>query len=91
MITIYKYPVQMSAEFQVVLPRGAEFLGVQVQNGEPQMWFRVDTSRDSVKQVFSVVGTGHLIAPELSCLPYKGTFQLADGELVFHLFGGIYA
>ena len=91
MITVYKYPVQMQAEFTVDLPRGAEFLSVQVQHGDPQMWFRVDTSREVVRQVFSTVGTGHPIAPELSRLPYLGTFHLSDGALAFHLFGGVYA
>lgn len=91
MITVHKYPVQMQAEFTVELPRGAEFLSVQEQNGEPQMWFRVDTRREVVRQVFSIVGTGHPIAPELSRLPHLGTFQVAGGSLVFHLFGGIYA
>lgn len=91
MITVHKYPVQMQAEFTVELPRGAEFLSVHEQNGEPQMWFRVDTSRELAKQVFSIVGTGHPIAPELSSLPHLGTFQVAGGSLVFHLFGGIYA
>lgn len=91
MITVYKYPVQMQAEFTVNLPRGAEFLSVQEQNGEPQMWLRVDTSRELAKQVFSIVGTGHPIATELARLPYLGTFQLGGGSLVFHLFGGIYA
>lgn len=91
MIIVYKYPVQMQAEFTVALPRGAEFLCVQVQNDEPQMWFRVDASQPDLPQLFSVVGTGHAIAPELSDLPYKGTFQLSEGSLVFHLFGGIYA
>ena len=91
MITVYKYPVQMSAEFHVSLPRGAEFLCVQAQQGEACMWFRVDTNQPALPQLFSVVGTGPAIAPEFSSLPYKGTFQLADGSFVFHLFGGIYA
>lgn len=91
MITVHKYQVQMSAEFTVALPSGAEFLSVQVQHGEPQMWFRVDTDSPQRLQQFCVAGTGHPIAPELSRLPHLGTFQLSDGALVFHLFGGVYA
>ena len=91
MITVHKFSVQMCEEFTLDLPRGAEFLCVQVQNGKPEMWFRVDTSAQSAKQLFSVVGTGHRVESEISRLPYKGTFQLIEENLVFHLFGGIYA
>ena len=90
MITIYKYRVQLEEIFTVALPAGAEFLSVQVQNGNPEMWFRVDTSRDELPQLFGICGTGAELPAKLRSAPFKGTFQLNGGDYVFHLFGGIY-
>ena len=91
MITIYKYRVQLEEVFTVALPEGAEFLSVQVQHGNTEMWFRVDTSRAERAQLFGICGTGAELHPKIQSAPFKGTFQLQGGNFVFHLFGGIYA
>lgn len=84
MITIYKYPAPVSADrLTITLPEGAEILTVQVQNGEPHVWARVDNSRPPVARLFRWYGTGH--ASRLDA-KYIGTIQLHDGALVFHLF-----
>lgn len=91
MITIFKYPVQMSEDFTFEAPAGAEFLSVQVQAGEAQLWARVDTSRPAATYRFGVHGTGHELNSFTRSAPHIGTFQIDGGALVFHLLGGLYA
>lgn len=91
MRTIFKYPVQMSEYFTVEAPEGAEFLSVQLQGGGVQMWVRVDTARPIATYRFGVHGTGHSLNDFTAHAPHIGTFQIAGGSLVFHLFGGSYA
>lgn len=90
MHTIFKYPVQMSEDFAVEAPEGAEWLSVQVQGAQVCMWARVDPSRPAKVYRFGVHGTGHDMPGFTAHAPYIGTFQLAEGALVFHLFGGNY-
>lgn len=89
MITVFKFALPLEEVFTLALPEGAEFLSVQVQAGAPQMWFRVNTAWPWRDQLFGVCGTGQELNSRLAFAPFKGTFQLNDGALVFHLFGGI--
>lgn len=91
MITIHKHPVFLGDTFTIELPEGATFLSLQMQQGKPQMWFRVDDSRQSRRQVFGICGTGHEIPPQVSAAPFLGTFQMDGGAFVLHVFGGLYA
>lgn len=83
MQTIFKFPVLLQDRFQLEIPEGAEFLSLQTQSGSPQMWFKVDELAAKQRRRFSVVGTGHYVAPSANFL---GTFQLDGGALVFHVF-----
>lgn len=91
MRTIFKYAVEMSEDFTVLAPEGAEWLSVQVQGNEVQMWARVDTRRPAAAYRFGVHGTGHELNDFTARAPHIGTFQLSGGALVFHLLGGLYA
>lgn len=81
MITIYKYPLKTSNTIE--LPEGAELLTVQIQNGEPYLWAKIDT--DAPKEIKSIicVGTGHPIKFDGK---YIATFIMPDLGLVFHAF-----
>lgn len=84
MKTIWKYVTCWDA-FALMMPRGAKVLSVQVQNGVPCIWALVDPVEPVEMRRFLLVGTGH----EIECtdgLSFIGTFQMRDGELVFHLF-----
>lgn len=84
-MTIWKYPVPATSPFELMMPKGAAPLSVQVQNGDPQMWALVNDStslREARK--FLVAGTGHKIEHDTKA--FIGTFQLSEGALVFHLF-----
>jgi len=83
--TIWKYPLKVTDENRLELPKGAEILCVQVQNTDPWLWALVN-SLETEKEVHLIetFGTGHKIsgAPR----KYIGTYQLHNGGLVFHVF-----
>lgn len=91
MITIHKHAVFLGDTFTIGLPEGATFLSLQMQHGKPQMWFRVDDSRPVRRQIFGICGTGQEIPPQVASAPFLGTFQMDAGDIVIHVFGGIYA
>jgi hypothetical protein len=83
MKTIYKYPILVVDEQTVIMPFGAEILTVQMQNGQPCLWALVDTSNPINQRHIQVRGTGHDCS---DAGRYIGTFQMENGELVFHVF-----
>lgn len=65
------------------MPKGAEVLTVQVQNGITCIWVLCNPDSPKVNKSFEIFGTGHSIN-EVKERRYIGTFQL--DELVYHLF-----
>lgn len=85
MRTIYKFPVSPEDALEVALPEGAKFLHVAEQRPEEvAMWFEVDTDKPAKLRSFTIYGTGHSMSKENQT--YLGTFILAGGDLVFHLY-----
>ena len=85
MKTIYKYPLPVTDEFEVLLPVGARILTVQVQNDTPCLWAEVDAEQTVMaSHAFNLFGTGHPVPAAPGT--YLGTFQLREGRLVFHLY-----
>ena len=86
--TIWKFPLETVAVQTLLMPRGAEILTVQVQRGAPSLWAMVDPVAHPTARRFTVYGTGHNM-PKLEMgteRTYIGTYQLNDGNLVFHIF-----
>lgn len=85
MRTVFKYPLAVADIQHVEMPSGAAILCVQTQRDQPCLWALVDTDESAmVKREIRVAGTGHPISE--GQMHYIGTFQLADGSLVFHTF-----
>ena len=85
MVTIYKYPIETTDRQLIKMPSLSEILCVQLQNGEPCIWARVDISTPMIEKTISVYGTGNPIESGfIGC--YIGTYQLHGGALVFHVF-----
>lgn len=83
---IYKYPVpEIVDEQEIMMPVDAQILCVQLQHGEPCMWAMVDSDLNLIKRKFRIIGAGHPIE-DFDSLNYIDTFQLAGGQLVFHVF-----
>lgn len=81
---IFKYRVQMQDTFELKVPIDTEFLSVQKQHGEVELWALLDPAKESETRTFRLAGTGHEITnPDLS---YIGTVQVMHDSLVWHLF-----
>ena len=84
MKTIWKFPFEITHHFALMLPDGASFLSVDMQRGTACMWFLVDRTAECVERLFELRGTGHPFDGTEG--EYLGTFQVLNGDLVFHLF-----
>ena len=82
MQAIWKYQLEIAAEFRLQMPIGAKILCVQVQDEVPCLWAVVNKGVGIESRGFSWYGTGHEHTTILR--EYIGTIQL--GLLVFHLF-----
>jgi hypothetical protein len=89
--SVWKFAIEVSDEFQLIMPKGAKPLYVGVQRvseenaryDQPCLWALVDPDAEAEKRTFFVHGTGHPVRPGLE---YVGSFMLWDGEFVGHLF-----
>ena len=88
MYTVWKDILLNSFEVQEVqLPKDAEFLCVQNQRESACIWYRCEPvlPLKVTTRKFQIVGTGHdCPSPEEG--KYLGTFQTANGGLIWHLF-----
>ena len=84
MATIYKYTLE-PGRTKLQMPQGAQVLTVQMQNGTPCLWAKVDPTRSTELRIFDVYGTGHTM-PDDPRLMYVATFQMDGGALVWHAF-----
>jgi hypothetical protein len=64
----------------ILVPKGAEFLCVQVQHKQVCVWYRCNPTALKERRTLIMRGTGHPNAVG----KYLGTFY--DGDLVFHVF-----
>ena len=86
MKTIWKYPLEITDQQFVEVPEGSELLTVQMQNGTPQLWVKCDNNKPKVFKRIRIYGTGHKLWADDET--YLATFQVYDGDLVFHVFVG---
>jgi hypothetical protein len=83
---VWKFPIPFPPRedmFTLRVPEGATPLTVQMQRGQPQLWALVDTDAPRTDYLFRIAGSGH---PIDEVVQYIGTFQMASGDLVFHVF-----
>lgn len=80
---IFKYRLLPGAEQTIEMPEGAEVLSVQAQRNVANLWALADEEAPLRGYAFFVCPTGE---PVPEGLVYVGTFQLADGRYVYHLF-----
>lgn len=83
---IYKYPLEIEDEQNVLLPTGAKILTVQSILDKPYLYALVNpTAPNNMAVTIRTFGTGHPIS-DSGYLEYIGTFQIYGGHLVFHVF-----
>ncbi len=84
--TIWKFEINPS-NLSIEMPKKAEILTVQQQNGEACIWALVNPDEEKEERVFEIFGTGHSVPVDMGIeRKYINTFQLNGGALVFHLF-----
>ena len=85
--TIWKYQL-LTTEFQFIeMPVGARILCVQMQKGSPFIWATCCPDEKKVtKRKINTYGTGQTIEDGDFLQQYIGTYQMAGGSLVFHVF-----
>jgi len=83
-MTIWKYPLGRLPVCTLYIPAGAQFLSVQMQNGQPTAWALVDPAKPRLEYKIRMYGTGHV-------LERRGTHigTVIDGEFVWHYFAEI--
>lgn len=89
---IYKYQLE-TIDIQLInIPRitgeedfKSQVLNVDIQNGSPCIWCLVDAEEEQQQIKIRIIGTGNPM-PMLSKDDYLGTYQLYNGEQVFHVF-----
>lgn len=81
---VWKYPIPAADEFTVEMPEGTEVVTVQTQRDEPMFWALLDPDVPKYLRTFRVLPTGREL-PDAEQWTYRGTFQVHDGSLVFHL------
>jgi hypothetical protein len=84
MKTIFKYPLKVTDVQTVEMHRNAQILTVQVQGETPCIWALVDTEEQMWRYEFKTYDTGGFMGASHGS--YVGTYQLAEGRLVYHIF-----
>ena len=84
MKTIHKYPLSILDYQTIEIPEGSRLLCVQTQNGEPQLWAKVDTSKPMEELTLMLFGNGQRFTENPG--DYIDTFKMAGDALVFHVF-----
>jgi hypothetical protein len=86
MTKIFKYKLEITDFQTLIMPEDATLLSVQFQNGELQLWAKVDDERNSDERTIFIAGTGNVIDIENGQhLEFLSTTQ-ADNGLVWHVF-----
>lgn len=86
-LTIWKYTLRDNVTtFDV--PADYQVLDVQLQHGQPQLWLLVNPLAPTYKLTATIYGTGWDIELDKGgdIGWYAGTFQQAEGALVWHVF-----
>lgn len=82
--TVWKFVLKSGNLVEIEMPKGAEILTTQTQDGKLCIWAVVNLNADKEIRRFLLVGTGDLINNEFK--KYVGTFHCGGGKYVFHLF-----
>lgn len=85
MTTIYRFDLPVVDEFTLSMPEFSRILCVGERGGTGHMWVMLNPELKKVERKFRIIGTGHPI-PDSAGLEYIGTFFMASGKLVWHVF-----
>ena len=82
---IYKYELALTYKSIIKLPANSTILSLQTQSGIPCIWVWMDVGKKTeVEVILYTIPTGQVT--DLENAKFLGTYQLAEGALVFHVF-----
>lgn len=84
-MTVYKYPLQITDEQTVIMPKYPHYLTLQWVRGELCLYAVVKPDNPPSEHKFIIVATGQEI-PNDYPLIYMGTVTQRDERLVWHVF-----
>lgn len=86
MKTIYKYPVKIVDEQQILIPEGSNIISVALDpNGSLCIWAEVDTKVHSFETItIHIVGTGNPILEWIQFADYVGS--VTQNPFVWHIY-----
>jgi hypothetical protein len=87
MQTIWKFPLRPSDKFTIDMPEGATILLIDAQQNIPCIWALVNPKAAVKPRQFRLYGTGSPIEGKLGS--HVGSFQMHNGQLVWHVFEDI--
>jgi len=84
--SIWKFPLEITDLQEVLMPKGAEILTVQMQEQTLCIWAKVNPEKEFETEIrkIRIIGTGHKFNDEN--LKYIGTTQMYGGGLIWHVF-----
>jgi len=84
MLRIFKYTLDTIDEQVIKLPEFYKILSLKVQNNTPRLYVLINDKIEEEKEIrIRIYGTGH---PVDEVGEFIGTYQLSNGQLVFHAF-----
>ena len=86
MKTIWKFPIAITDDQFIEMPKTASILTCQMQFGCPVVWALVETDSEMTKRNLVVLGTGNPCPDDVEELAYVSTIQQHGGSLVWHVF-----
>lgn len=83
---IWKYPLEITGEQGITMPKGAKIIAVGNQYENLALWAIVNPEQGGIKEFrkIYIYGTGHS-TDEIKG-SYIGTVLMRDGSLVWHIF-----
>ena len=97
---VWKFPLEVTDLQKIRMPKNSILLTVQAQREVPCLWALVETDKESEERFIRITGektgkegeerfiriagTGHPVLEKIS--RYIGTFQLAKGSFIGHVF-----
>lgn len=84
MKAVWKYPLPEVVN-HIEMPKDAQVLTIHEQRGDACLWALVNPTHEKETRLFCVLGTGSEFE-EHDTMDYLGTFHLANGNMVFHVF-----
>jgi hypothetical protein len=87
MKTIWKFELNSETVQTVAMPTGATILDLQMQRDTLCIWAFLDSESPKVDRIFEIYGTGDVFTEgSNNVLDHIGTYQVGNGNFVFHVF-----